>query len=124
MIGGGIGHLLPPGDRLAAVVAYTVGMAGLTMILGNAFAAFSVMTAGIALPLLVRGFGGDPAPIAAIGMLSDFCGTLLTPMAANFNIVPTTLLDLDRYSVILAQVATALPLLLFNTLLLNWIGFA
>lgn len=124
VIGGGIGHLLPPGDRLAAVVAYTVGMAGLTMILGNAFAAFSVMTAGIALPLLVRGFGGDPAPIAAIGMLSDFCGTLLTPMAANFNIVPTTLLDLDRYSVILAQVATALPLLLFNTLLLNWIGFA
>ena len=124
IIGGLIGHALPPGDRLAAVAAYTVGMAGLTMILGNAYAAFPVMTAGIGLPLLVRGFGGDPAPIAAIGMLSGFCGTLCTPMAANFNLVPVALLDLDdRYAVIRAQVGTALPLLVFNMLLMNACAF-
>lgn len=124
VIGGGIGHLLPPGDRFAAVAAYTVGMAGLTMVLGNAYAAFPVMTAGVALPLLVRQFGGDPAPIAALGMLSGFCGTLLTPMAANFNLVPVALLDLDdRYAVIRAQVGTAVPLLVFNTLLMNWVAF-
>ena len=70
----------------------------------------------------VHRFGGDPAPVAAIGMLAGFCGTLLTPMAANFNIVPAALLDLrDRYAVIRAQVATALPLLLFNILLLWWV---
>lgn len=99
-------------------------MAGLTMVLGNAYAAFPVMTAGVALPLLVGGFGGNPAPIAAIGMLSGFCGTLCTPMAANYNLVPVALLDLDdRYAVIKAQVGTAVPLLLFNTLLMNAVAF-
>lgn len=28
-------------------------------------------------------------------MLSGFCGTLMTPMAANFNIVPAALLELS-----------------------------
>jgi len=125
VVGDGIGHILPHGDRFAAVAAYTVGMAGLTMLLGNAYAAFPVMTAGVALPLLVGRFGGDPAPIAAIGMLSGFCGTLCTPMAANYNLVPVALLGLDdRYAVIKAQVGTALPLLIFNTLLMNWVAFA
>ena len=32
--------------------------------------------------------------IGAIGMLAGFCGTLMTPMAANFNIVPAALLEL------------------------------
>ncbi len=124
VIGNVIAPLLPAGDRLAAVAAYTVGMAGLTMVLGNAFAAFPVLTAGIALPVLVRGFGGDPAPIAALGMLSGFCGTLCTPMAANFNLVPVALLGLDsRWAVIRLQVGTALPLLIFNTLLMNEIAF-
>lgn len=124
VIGGGIGQLLPPGERLAAVAAYTIGMAGLTVILGNAFAAFPVMTAGVALPLLIGQYGGDPAPIAALGMLSGFCGTLCTPMAANYNLVPVALLDLDsRYAVIRAQVGTAVPLLIFNTLLMNGVAF-
>ena len=69
-------------------------MALFTIIMGNAFAAFPVMTAGIGLPLIVTKFGGDPAIMAAIGMLSGFCGTLMTPMAANFNIVPAALLEL------------------------------
>ena len=52
-------------------------------------------------------------------MLAGFCGTLLTPMAANFNLLPAALLDLkDRYGVIRAQVPTALALLAFNILLL------
>jgi len=40
------------------------------------------------LPLIVQQHGGDAAIMAGIGMLSGYCGTLLTPMAANFNIVP------------------------------------
>ncbi len=124
VVGGLVAPLLPHGVRLVAVIAYTVGMAGLTMVLGNAFAAFPVMTAAIGLPLLVKGFGGDPAPVCALGMLSGFCGTLLTPMAANFNIVPATLLELDdRYGVIKAQIMTALPMLAINTALMDWLAF-
>jgi uncharacterized membrane protein len=44
-------------------------------------------------------------------MLAGFCGTLVTPMAANFNIVPTALLELkDQYGPIKAQLPTAIPL--------------
>jgi uncharacterized membrane protein len=107
---------LPLGTPLAAVVTYTVGMALFTMIMGNAFAAFPVMTAGIGLPLVMTRFGGDVTVMAAVGMLSGFCGTLMTPMAANYNIVPAALLELpDEYAVIKAQIPTALLLLAVNT---------
>ncbi|QUD87399.1 DUF979 domain-containing protein [Phenylobacterium montanum] len=119
-----IGHLIPLDNRLLVICAYTFGMAAFTMVMGNAFAAFPVMTAGIGLPLIVRRFGGDPATMAAIGMLSGFCGTLMTPMAANFNIVPAALLELqDRYAVIKAQVPTALALLVINTALMALLVF-
>jgi len=115
---------IPSGAPLLSVAAYTLGMALLTMLMGNAFAAFPVMMLGIGLPLLVTGMHGDPTIIAAIGMLSGFCGTLMTPMAANFNIVPVALLDLpDRYSVIRVQVPTALMLLAVNTALLYFLAF-
>ena len=110
--------------RLTAVAVYCLGMAGFTMIMGNAFAAFPVMTAGVALPILVGKFGGDPAVIASIGMLSGFCGTLMTPLAANFNLVPAALLELpDRYAVIRAQIPTAIPLLLANVVLMYVLAF-
>ncbi|WP_164157898.1 DUF979 domain-containing protein [Sandarakinorhabdus rubra] len=107
---------IPDGSRLAAVLAFTGGMALFTLLMGNAFAAFPVMMGGIGLPLLVVGLGGDPVVIGAVGMLAGFCGTLVSPMAANFNIVPAALLELsDRYAVIRAQWPTALALWLFNT---------
>jgi uncharacterized membrane protein len=116
VIGGLVGQWLPVSSRLAVVCAFTFGMALFTIIMGNAFAAFPVMAAAIGLPLIVTRFGGDPAVMAAIGMLSGFCGTLLTPMAANFNIVPAVLLELgDRNAVIKAQAPTALILLIANT---------
>jgi uncharacterized membrane protein len=94
-------------------------MALFTIVMGNAFAAFPVMTAGIGLPLIVHRFGGDPIVMSAIGMLAGFCGTLLTPMAANFNLVPAALLELpDRNGVIKAQAPTALMLLAANTALM------
>ncbi len=115
---------IPVDNRFALVLAYALGMAGFTMIMGNAFAAFPVMTAGIGLPLLVQGHGADPASLAAIGMLSGYCGTLMTPMAANFNLVPAALLELrDPNAVIRAQIGTALPLLACNVLLMYFIIF-
>ncbi len=110
---------IPTDNRFAVVAAYTFGMAIFTAMMGNAFAAFPVMTAGIGLPLIVMKFGGDPVVMSAIGMLSGFCGTLTTPMAANFNIVPVALLGIqDRYAVIKAQLPTALVLLIVNTVLM------
>ncbi|MBI5171210.1 MAG: DUF979 domain-containing protein [Candidatus Eisenbacteria bacterium] len=114
--------------RFAAVTAYCVGMAFFTVLMGNAFAAFPVMTAAVGLPVVVQRLGGDPAAVCAIGMLSGFCGTLLTPMAANFNIVPANLLDLpDRdapvNSVIRTQAPTAFVLLAANILLMYALAF-
>jgi len=122
-VGGAVGRIattwLPLGHPFAAVVAYCIGMALFTMVMGNAFAAFPVMTAAVGVPLIVHRFGGDPAIMGAVGMLAGYCGTLATPMAANYNIVPAALLELpDRNGVIRAQIPTAIPLLLCNIVLM------
>jgi uncharacterized membrane protein len=115
---------LPMQSRLFAVAVYAIGMAAFTMMTGNAFAAFPVMTAAVGIPILIEGFGGDPAVVCAIGMLSGFCGTLMTPLAANFNLVPPALLELDdRYAVIKAQIPTAIPVLLANIVLIHVLAF-
>lgn len=127
-VGRTIGTLLltviPPDTILPAVIIFGLGMALLTILTGNAFAAFPVMATAIGIPLLIQGYGGDPAVVGAIGMLAGFCGTLMTPMAANFNIVPVALLELkDDYAVIRAQIGTAIPLLAVNILLIYFLAF-
>ncbi len=114
--------LINPNNRVALIIVYCVGMALFTMIMGNAFAAFPVMAAGIALPFLIQQHHANPAPLMALGMLSGYCGTLMTPMAANFNIVPAALLELkDKYQLIRYQVPTALAVLLCNIILMIFI---
>lgn len=123
-IGAIAGAIIPSGSVFLAVLLYALGMVVFTMIMGNAFAAFPVMVAAIGIPILVHQDGGNAAVIGAVGMLSGFCGTLMTPMAANFNIVPAALLELkNQYGVIKAQVPTALPLLLANILILYFGAF-
>ena len=110
-----VGAVIPSDSRLACLVAFALGMVAFTVIMGNAFGAFPVMMAGVGLPLLVLRHHANPAVLGAIGMLTGYCGTLLTPMAANFNIVPAVLLELpDQYGVIRAQWPTALMLLAVN----------
>lgn len=117
-------HVIPHGDKLLAVVVYCVGMALFTVIMGNAFAAFPVMTAAIGWPILVQQQHGHPAVVLAVGMLAGFCGTLVTPMAANFNLVPATLLELkDQYGPIKAQIPTAGALLVCNIAIMAVWGF-
>jgi uncharacterized membrane protein len=119
-----VSMVVPTDSRFACVLAYCLGMAAFTMIMGNAFAAFPVITGGIGLPLLVGLHGAEPASMAAIGMLSGYCGTLMTPMAANFNIVPAALLELrDSHAVIKAQVPTALMLLAANVGIMHAVVF-
>ncbi|APW73476.1 MULTISPECIES: DUF979 domain-containing protein [Sphingopyxis] len=115
VVGGLIGGAIPEGSLFGAVLAFGLGMALFTIVMGNAFAAFPVMIAAIGMPLLIQQYGGNPAVVAAIGMLAGFCGTLMTPMAANFNLVPAALLELKSpYGVIRAQIGTAIPLLAVN----------
>jgi uncharacterized membrane protein len=114
-----VAHALPTQFPFVAVVAYCLGMALFTICMGNAFAAFPVITLGIGLPFIVQQHHGNPAIMAAIGMLSGYCGTLLTPMAANFNLVPAMLLELrDKHAVIKAQVPLALGILAANIALM------
>jgi len=119
-----VGALIPVDNRIACLVAFALGMVLFTMIMGNAFAAFPVMMAGIGLPLLVHKHSAAPAVLGSLGMLTGYCGTLLTPMAANFNIVPAVLLELpDQYGVIRAQWPTALILLAVNFMLMWMLVF-
>jgi uncharacterized membrane protein len=127
-VGALFSQYIPLDTRTMAVAAYCIGMALFTIIMGNAFAAFPVMTAAVGLPFVVVELGGDPARVCAIGMLAGFCGTLMTPMAANFNVVPANLLELpDRKAalngVIRAQIPTAIPLLIANIILMRLLAF-
>jgi uncharacterized membrane protein len=123
-----IGHaaesVIPQGSIFLAVLLYAIGMVIFTMIMGNAFAAFPVMVAAIGFPILIQQDGGRAAVIGAVGMLAGYCGTLMTPMAANFNIVPAALLELkNQYGVVKVQIATAIPLFLANLAILYLAGF-
>jgi len=127
-VGEAIAHLtaaaIPVQSRLACVLAFAAGMVAFTVIMGNAFAAFPVMMAGVGLPLLIGQHHAQAAALGSLGMLTGYCGTLLTPMAANFNIVPAALLELrDPNGVIRAQVPTALWLLAINLLLIWFFAF-
>lgn len=123
-IGAVAGSIIPHGSIFLAVLLYALGMVVFTMIMGNAFAAFPVMIAAIGVPILIHQDGGRAAVIGAVGMLAGYCGTLMTPMAANFNIVPAALLELkNQYGVIKVQIATAIPLLIANILIIYIAGF-
>jgi uncharacterized membrane protein len=127
-VGEAIAHLtaaaIPVQSRLACVLAFAAGMVAFTVIMGNAFAAFPVMMAGVGLPLLIGQHHAQAAALGALGMLCGYCGTLLTPMAANFNVVPAALLELrDPNGVIRAQWPTALWLLAINLVLLWFFAF-
>ncbi|MFI0906438.1 DUF979 domain-containing protein [Streptomyces sioyaensis] len=116
--------MLPKDSLSIAVVVYCVGMFAFTLIMGNAFAAFPVMTAAVGWPVLIGHFDGNPAAVLAIGMLAGFCGTLVTPMAANYNIVPAALLELkDQYGPIKAQLPTAGVLLGCNIVIMALFAF-
>jgi len=88
LISSAVASVVPADNVFLVVVAYCIGMVIFTMIMGNAFAAFAMITSAIGIPMLVVAHGANPAAVGAIAMLAGYCGTLMTPMAANFNIVP------------------------------------
>ena len=123
VISGMISSVIPEGNILIGITAYCVGMALFTAIMGNGFAAFSVITVGIGVPF-VFAQGGNPIVASALGMTAGFCGTLLTPMAANFNILPVALLEIkDKNAVIKAQSIFAIILLAIHIPLMYFLAF-
>lgn len=118
-----IAGIFPAGNHLLGVVLYCVAMAIFTMIMGNAFAAFAVITAAIGIPFVVAQ-GGNPAVVAALGMTAGYCGTLMTPMAANFNSLPVALLEMnDETGVIKVQAPVAIVMLLVHIVLMYFLAF-
>ena len=84
------------------------------MIMGNAFAAITVMTVGIGAPFVLA-YGANPVVIGMLALTCGYCGTLLTPMAANFNILPVAILNMkDRWGAIKNQVLVAIIMLVFQ----------
>ena len=123
VISSGISSIIPKGNILAGVIAYCIGMALFTMIMGNGFAAFAVITAGIGVPF-VFAQGANPAIAASLALTAGFCGTLMTPMAANFNVVPAALLEMkNKNKVITAQVPVAFALLIVHIILMYYWAF-
>ena len=121
LISSAVASVVPADNVFLVVVAYCIGMVIFTMIMGNAFAAFAMITSAIGIPMLVVAHGANPAAVGAIAMLAGYCGTLMTPMAANFNIVPVALLEMrDQYGVIKAQLPIALIMLVLNILLMYY----
>ena len=106
-----VSGIIPDGNVVAGIIVYAIGMAVFTMIMGNAYGAITVMTVGIGAPFVLS-LGADPTIVGALALTCGFCGTLMTPMAANFNIVPVAILDMkDEYGVIRKQIPIALIML-------------
>lgn len=114
VIAGLVENVVPKGNVNLGIIIYAVGMALFTMIMGNAFAAITVMTVGIGAPFVLA-YGADPVLIGMLALTCGYCGTLCTPMAANFNIVPVAILNMkDRWGVIKNQVIVAIIMLVFQ----------
>ena len=108
------GSIIPAGNLYIGIIAYAVGMVLFTAIMGNAFAAITVMTVGVGVPFVIS-LGANPLYMVTLAMTSGYCGTLLTPMAANFNIVPGVYLEVkDKYSIIKMQAIPSAIMLVFQ----------
>lgn len=123
VIASGVSTVIPDGSKFIGVVAYCLGMALFTIIMGNGFAAFSVITVGIGIPFVIMQ-GGNPIIVGALGLTAGYCGTLLTPMAANFNIMPAALLEVkDKYAIIKSQAPMAAAMLVIHIFLMYFLAF-
>ena len=113
-----VSNIIPAGNVTIGIIVYAIGMAVFTMIMGNAFAAITVMTVGIGAPFVLK-YGEDPVVIGSLALTCGYCGTLCTPMAANFNMVPVAILEMkDKNGVIKKQVLVAVIMLVVQIVMM------
>jgi uncharacterized membrane protein len=111
--------IVPSDSLFAVILACCLSIVCFTFVLGNSFAAYPVIMAGIGVPLLVTPFHADPALVGAMVLTCASCGTLCTPMAANFNMVPPALFEMrDQYGVIKFQAPFAAAMFVVHVALL------
>lgn len=111
--------VIPEGSLFAVVLACCLSIVAFTFVMGNSFAAFPVIMAGVGVPLLINPFNADAALVGVIVLTCASCGTLCTPMAANFNMVPPALFEMrDKYGVIKFQAPYAAVMLVVHVVLL------
>lgn len=123
VIANGVSAIVPESNLFIATAVYCIAMALFTMIMGNGFAAFSVITVGVGIPFLIAK-GADPIVVGALGLTAGYCGTLMTPMAANFNIMPAALLETkSKYAIIKSQVPVAIVMLIIHIVLMYFLAF-
>ncbi len=123
VIANGVSAIIPEGSKFIACAVYCIAMALFTIIMGNGFAAFSVITVGIGIPFLIAQ-GANPVVVGALGLTAGYCGTLCTPMAANFNIMPAALLEVkNKYAIIKSQLPVAVIMLVIHILLMYFFAF-
>ena len=109
-----VSNVIPSGNIVIGIIVYGVGMAVFTMIMGNAFAAITVMTVGIGAPFVLS-LGADPVVVGSLALTCGYCGTLCTPMGANFNMVPVAVLEMkDKNGVIKKQVLVGVIMLVLQ----------
>ncbi|MEG0077627.1 DUF979 domain-containing protein [Anaerorhabdus sp.] len=113
-----VGTVIPEGNLVIGVIVYAIGMMLFTMIMGNAFAAITVLTVGIGAPFILA-YGANPVAVGMLALTCGFCGTLCTPMAANFNIIPVAILEMkDKFGVIKNQIVPALFMIVFQIIMM------
>ena len=72
------------------------------------------MTVGIGAPFVLS-LGADPVVVGSLALTCGYCGTLCTPMAANFNMVPVAVLEMkDKNGVIKKQVLIGIIMLILQ----------
>ena len=114
VIAGIVGKIIPQGNVNVGIIVFAIAMPLFTMIMGNAFAAITVITVGIGGPFVLA-YGADPVIIGMLALTCGYCGTLCTPMAANFNITPVAILEMkNKYGVIKQQLIPAVLILAFQ----------
>lgn len=123
VVSGLVQGVIPAESRFWGVLVYVLGMVLFTMVMGNAFAAFTVITLGIGVAF-VFSLGADPIIAGALAMTAGFCGTLMTPMAGNFNALPVALLEMkSEFGVIKDQVPFALIMIVVHVVLMYYLPF-
>jgi uncharacterized membrane protein len=123
VVSGLVQGVIPAESRFWGVLVYVLGMVLFTMVMGNAFAAFTVITLGIGVPF-VFSLGADPIIAGALAMTAGFCGTLMTPMAGNFNALPVALLEMkSEFGVIKDQVPFAFIMIVVHVILMYYLPF-
>jgi len=119
LIASGIQRIIPDSSLFPLVLANCAGMMLFSLVMGNSFAAFPVIASGVLVPLILRPYGVDPAMAAILTLTAGASGTLMTPMAANFNIVPAALLNMRKqYGVIQFQIPFAVVIWIAHVVVL------